>query len=517
MKRREYQKEALKALPRRRFFALLWRRQGGKSTWISEATLMVMMKTPGITCVYASASLLLGREIIYKDSQAIAKVLREVRSPKSEVRSEGLRVECADRGSGKIITTEDADALAEVFEMQRLEFRLYHDNTTYSRTQVIAPNPATARGWTGWVFIDEFGFIRDFRDLWEAVEPIVSTDRNFHLIMATTPPPDDSHYSYELTAPPVGLEFKVNPAGNWYESEAGVPIHRVDVYDGHAAGVKLYDLKTGEELTPAEHFGRALDKDAWRRNYGIQHVAGGTSACGLMQIDNAQRRGFGQCGFFYVDREEDFARGLDFLAEHMGGGEVGLGLDVATTTKESSNPTSLTVMEANGLERLERGVFCWKTRDPEVAMGRVEKVVDQVAHRVTAGRPRRLCVDATSERYFAEGLKKRLLGKVPVELIVQSVSVERPGSEPVSMKTHLGDVYVALLDDNQLTLPPERYVKDDHRMVRKDRGSYVCEPAADGKHGDTFDSGKLANWALKVKGEGWARAAALGGYQGGTA
>ena len=36
-------------------------------------------------------------------------------------------------------------------------------------------------------------------------------------------------------------------------------------------------------------------------------------------------------------------------------------------------------------------------------------------------------------------------------------------------------------------------------MVMKDRGVYVCEPAADGKHGDTFDSGKgtLYVWDYK--------------------
>ena len=60
----------------------------------------------------------------------------------------------------------------------------------------------------------------------------------------------------------------------------------------------------------------------------------------------------------------------------------------------------------------------------------------------------------------------------------------------------------------KLTLPPERYLREDHRLVKKDRGSYVCEAQADGKHGDTFDSGKLADWALS------SNAGALEGVEG---
>ena len=59
---------------------------------------------------------------------------------------------------------------------------------------------------------------------------------------------------------------------------------------------------------------------------------------------------------------------------------------------------------------------------------------------------------------------------------------------------------MARLNDNRLTLPPERYVREDHRLPKKIKGLYVCEVAPDGKHGDTFDSGKLASWALNNRG-----------------
>jgi hypothetical protein len=48
-------------------------------------------------------------------------------------------------------------------------------------------------------------------------------------------------------------------------------------------------------------------------------------------------------------------------------------------------------------------------------------------------------------------------------------------------------------------------------MPKKIKGLYVCEPAADGKHGDTFDSGKLASYALmKNSGVRFAKPTAMG-------
>ena len=111
--------------------------------------------------------------------------------------------------------------------------------------------------------------------------------------MATTPPPDDSHYSYELLAPPPELEgtFPVNPRGNWYKSRAGILVHRVDAWDGAAAGVKLFDLQTREALTPEEHRARAVDKQAWDRNYGCQFIKGGTAAVSIAALYHAQAAG----------------------------------------------------------------------------------------------------------------------------------------------------------------------------------------------------------------------------------
>lgn len=494
MKRRAYQLSALRAVREKRSFFLLWRRQGGKSTTLAQAALDEMTGTPGRLVTYASASLLLGREIVMKESAVLQAAIKDA---VSDAASRGLVIETADRETHKALPKWSSDDFTELFENQRLEFRLWHDRTTVSRTQVIAPNPATARGWSGTVMLDEFGFIPDFRDLWEAVEPIISSDWLFKFLGATTPPKDDSHYSYELTAPAIGTQFPVDPAGNWYTSESGELIHRVDIHDAYAAGQKLYDRRSGAELTPDEHFRRAEDKDAWRRNYKIEHVLGGTAACGLIELQSAQTRGVGQCALIEVESDLDMERAIAWLRDHLDPVRpVGLGWDLATTEKETSNPSSISLMEGAGVESVLRLVVAWKTKDPAVARERARRIIETVNAR--GHRARGLAIDASNERYFAADCAKEFSSLLPVELVVGSETAEVPGrDEPINMKTLLGEMLVAELDDNHLTLPPERYLKEDWRLVKKERGSFICVPDGNGRHGDTFDSTKLSLRALK--------------------
>lgn len=486
-------------MQKHRSFFLLWRRQGGKSTTLANGALLEMMSTPGRLVTYASASLLLGREMVLKQAQVLQEAIGEFTKL---ARGQKLKLEVLAVGGDKALTDLSGEDFADLFESQRLEFRLWHDRSTFSRTQVIAPNPATARGWSGTVMLDEFGFIRDFRDLWEAVEPIISSDKAFKFIGATTPPKDDAHYSYELTAPPLGTEFPVSAAGNWYQSEAGELVHRVDIHDAYAAGQKLFDRRTGSEVSPQEHFARAEDKDAWRRNYAVQHVLGGTSAVGLLVLETAQRRGVGECQLFQIESDLDFETALKFIAQHITAGPIGLGFDVATTTKESSNPSALSVIERRGVESIVRAVLVWKERDPDVVIERLKRLVSTVreARSASAHGVRRLCIDGTNEKYFAERVKKELGALIPVEIVVASESATRLGhkvGEEMNMKQYLGSCLVAELEDNHVLLPPERYLREDFRLVKRDRGQFVCEPDAAGRHGDTFDGVKLGLHALK--------------------
>lgn len=270
--------------------AMIWRRQAGKSFTLGNIGLSWMMESL-CTVVFASAALRLGVENIYKEAQIWANVVKAL---KERAEANGFHLTTsADDDKGEIL---DVDAVADLFEHQKLETRIWHTNTNYSRSIVVAPNPDTAVGWTGHVILDEVGRMPEFRDLFEAMEPIVSSGQNYRVRMATTPPPDDAHYSYELLAPPPELDgnFPVSARGNWYTSRLGIMVHRVDAWDAHAAGIPLYDLKTREPLTPEEHRARSVDKQAWDRNYGCRFIKGGTAAVSLAALFHAQAAGMSE-------------------------------------------------------------------------------------------------------------------------------------------------------------------------------------------------------------------------------
>ena len=199
---RAYQLAADEKLKLLGIFILLWRRQSGKTEVLSTWALQTMLARAGETVILASASLNVGGEVALRAAGVFWTVLTRLRE-----RFKGLNL-------GE--TSWDFDAMAEAFQSGKLEVRFTHPDGRVSRLKVLAPNPATARGFSGTVFLDEIGFIRDFRELWDAVEPITSSDPTFRLIMCTTPPADAAHYSHELIVPPAGMEFEaVTPEGVW--------------------------------------------------------------------------------------------------------------------------------------------------------------------------------------------------------------------------------------------------------------------------------------------------------------
>jgi hypothetical protein len=259
----------------------VWARQKGKSYTAAAKALRRMMMIPGLLSVFVSASIRLGQEFIRKEAQIWLDVVKKFR----QLLEEGGRLKL-DSPAADL----DVDAVADLFEHQKLETKIWHDRTTYSRSIVVSPNPDTAVGWTGDIFFDEFGRMPDFKEVLEACLPFMTSNPQFRMLGTSTPPPDDKHYSYELTVPQEET-FPINPKGNWYKSQAGFMVHRVDAWDAEAAGIQMYDDTTGEPVTPSEHRARAFDKTAWDRNNGLHFIRGGSAALSLMVLNHARIRG----------------------------------------------------------------------------------------------------------------------------------------------------------------------------------------------------------------------------------
>lgn len=518
LKLRAGQKRFHRFVDEHRISAFLARRQYGKTTTVAGVALKKMMRTRGHTVVFGSAKLSLSREIVRKEAQIMQGALTALRAPSPGGEGGRSRLMTIDAATGKPVPLDlNEDDFAGLFEAQRLEFRFYHSNNAsdYSRTKVVALLPDTV-GETGDLITDEVGRVKNWREVVEAIMPIIASNPHFRWIQTTTPPPDDTHYSFEQLAPPIGLDFTPHPDGNVYVSEAGIHVLRLDAYDAFADNVQLYDDDTGAPIAPAEHRRRSGDKEAWDRNYGVRFIIGGSAACGLLLLDTAQRRGIGICACFVLDDDLGFDNALAWLQKNLGTNRVGIGVDWATTEKAVSNPTSVSVVEQEGASFIIRAIFVWKTSDPDLAEDRLVRIVETVNARPQGGRARKVAQDFTSEKYFGERIKKRLRALVPVENVVASETIERPGGEKVTMKQYLGSQYVAELEDNHLTLPPERYVREDHRLPKREKGSFICEADAQGRHGDTFDSSKLGIHALISRGDAHAVAAAVGSYAGGS-
>lgn len=179
-------------------------------------------------------------------------------------------------------------------------------------------------------------------------------------------------------------------------------------------------------------------------------------------------------------------------ADSLAHGPIGLGHDIATTTKGVSNWSSLAVCQH--VAPLYRFSFIrWRTADPEVNLGILDLIVSDIER--SGRRARRLCVDSSNEKYHAQRTRTYFRGRVPVELIGSGESVEWKG-EKYNYKTLLGSLYTAGFEDNCFAICNGVWVLDDHRLVKRERGTFVADTGKDGGHADVFDAGKLAYWGV---------------------
>jgi hypothetical protein len=516
--RRSYENTALVAVRKVRQICLFWARRCRKSTTLGSIAFDEMSGHAGRSVIAASASLVLGKELVgvtLSATEQAAIVTREAAALRTVFQGgaddKGLDLQVADSSQGKVIAGLTEEDFAELYQSSNMEMRLYFDRTTYSRLKIIAPNPATARGWGGTVLRDEAGYtpVGLENDLRIATKPIMDTDPTFKLIYASNLCPNDRHPFFEMTMPPPDSEPELSIPrgdGHFYRGQNGILIHRVTLADAYEAGHVLYD-DAGQPLTLPQFRALPGNKLGLAINYDLIHQSGGTAAIDLMSLLTSQRRGASECTFMFADGEADFRRALDLLKGLLKDGKIGLGFDVASTTSETSNPSSITVTEQLGTERLQRLVLVFKSKKRMVMTDLLTRIIAAVRERDKGGRARRLCIDASNERLAAEETRDDLAGLIPVELVIAGASLQPPGyTEPTNYKTYLGDVYSTAINDGMYALPPGDYVKQDHRLTMKDQGRYVCTPDPDGKHGDTFDSGKLAEYALQSAGGGFSSA-----------
>jgi Terminase large subunit, T4likevirus-type, N-terminal len=139
---------------------LHWSRQIGKSFTLAAWAVNRLLEHPGRLVTVLSNSRENGAEFLRK---------------------------CAEicRLNGTKFKTKDDSPPDDFFEHMRMELTI-RDKGKTGRIKVLAANPRTARGFSGDLILDEFAFHEDSAAIWEAAEPILSSNQDFLCRIAST-------------------------------------------------------------------------------------------------------------------------------------------------------------------------------------------------------------------------------------------------------------------------------------------------------------------------------------------
>ncbi len=146
------------------------------------------------------------------------------------------------------------------YSNMRMEVRIKVGGKT-GRIKVLAANPRKARGFSGDLILDEFAFHENSAAIWEAAEPILSSNADFLCRVAST---GNGKYNmfYRMVS---GLGSA--RADGLQVSSAGYLVSRVPRTLAHAQGVKVFDPVTRQAITPEQARAKSLDKKAYDQNY----------------------------------------------------------------------------------------------------------------------------------------------------------------------------------------------------------------------------------------------------------
>lgn len=233
-----------------------WSRQIGKSYTLAGWAVDRLLRRPGRLVTVLSNSRANGAEFVLKCQEVCRKLGQAI-----ELESNQAQLD------------QRADLSEDMkFDMMRFEVRITVEGQV-GRILVLAANPRTARGFSGDLILDEFAFHEDSRAIWEAAEPIISSNPDFLCRISSTGNGKRNMF-YQLI------------------SEGRIPYYRVRRSDAFAAGeIKIYSAVTGKEITPAQARAESSDKRAYDQNYECTFNDEHSALLTQELINAAQREG----------------------------------------------------------------------------------------------------------------------------------------------------------------------------------------------------------------------------------
>ncbi|MBI3885917.1 MAG: DUF935 family protein, partial [Opitutae bacterium] len=233
-----------------------WSRQVGKSYTLAAWAVDRLLMNPGRLVTVLSNSRANGLEFVLKCQEVCRKL--------------GQAIELESNHAELDKRTDISEDMK--YDLMRGEVRITVEGVV-GRILVLAANPRTARGFSGDLIMDEFAFHENSAAIWEAAEPIISSNPDFLCRIASTGNGKRNMF-FQLI------------------SEGRIPYYRVRRSDAWAAGeIKIYSAVTGKEITPAQARAEASDKRAYDQNYECMFNDENTALLTQELINAAQREG----------------------------------------------------------------------------------------------------------------------------------------------------------------------------------------------------------------------------------
>jgi phage FluMu gp28-like protein len=293
---------------------LHWSRQIGKSHVLAAWAVDRLLENPGRLVTVLSNTRDNGAEFVQKAAE-FARLL------------------------GVACETEDQSPDVQ-YQNMRMEVRITVGGRT-GRIKVLAANPRTARGFSGDLILDEFAFHEDSAAIWDAAEPIISSNPDFLCRIASTG--NGKHnmfYRFTAGAKPVEAE------PNMYVTEMGFKLSRMPRTEAHRQGVKVYDPNTRQPITPDEARARSADKRSYDQNYECVFTDENSVLLTHELISAAEAEDIGTIC------DQDWTQAaLDRIRQASG--LIYLGVDVG----RKRDLTVITAVETQGPLRLVRGIL----------------------------------------------------------------------------------------------------------------------------------------------------------------
>lgn len=346
------------------------------------------------------------------------------------------------------------------------------------RIKVLAANPRTARGFSGDLILDEFAFHEDSNAIWEAAEPILSSNPDFLCRVASTGN-GTSNMFYRMA------------------TEGFFKVSRVRRSDAWKMGVKIYDAKTRKPITPDEARAQALDKAAYDQNYECAFASESGSLLTHAMI-SAASLGRSDADIF------DDALPDGYLDRFGAGVSLFLGMDVAATH-------DYTVIALLRIEGSLIYVVAWV----RIRGARLPAQKAVLRPLLADRRVKRAAIDSTGIGLgLVQDMEDEFPGKVEgvnfatTEPISQRLMAEGRKSPTARVTEIMATELAAAHEDNRISYPCDAVMRDDLRKPHKVRSasgrvSIAAESTQTG-HADHFWALALGLRAAESNSDAWA-------------